>query len=85
MDIERRIGEQQAQDDLKRMLNRQQMHALRQMEASGWKVLFIRNHLFKPIVTALTNVEDGSILVLEEDGSVNQEHELSVRQNPSVQ
>jgi len=85
MKIERRIEERQTQDDLKRMLNKQQMNKLRQMETTGWKILFIRNHLFEPMVTALSHLEDGSIVVLEEDGSINQEHDINIRNYAAVQ
>ena len=84
MHIERRTEEQQTQDDLKRMLNKQQMNTLRQMETTGWKILFIRNHLFESMITALGHSEDGSIVVLEEDGSINKEHDLDIRNNAAV-
>lgn len=79
MDIDRRIDEQQTQDDLKRMLNKQQMSTLQQMETSGWKILFIRNQLFHPMIAALGHKVDGSVAVLEEDGSISREHELRLR------
>lgn len=79
MHIERRKQEQQTQDDLKRMLNKPQLTTLRQMETAGWKILFIRNHLFEPMITALAHTVDGTVVVLKEDGNINQEHDLNIR------
>jgi hypothetical protein len=79
MELERRTDERQTQDDLKRMLNQQQKDALQQMEITGWKILFIRNQLFHPMITVLTNNADGAVVVLEEDGSVTPEYDLRLR------
>ena len=79
MELERRTDERQTQDDLKRMLNGQQRDALRHMEKTGWKILFIRNQLFHPMITVLTNNADGAVVVLEEDGSLTPEYDLRLR------
>jgi hypothetical protein len=81
MHTERRRDERQAQDDLKRMLNKHQSATLREMEKSGWKILFIRNHLFQPVTTVLGRAEDGAVVVLEEDGSINEKHDLAMRKD----
>jgi hypothetical protein len=81
---ERRSSEQHSQSTLKRLLSEEQLLALQQMEVTGWKVLFIRSRLLLPTVTVLTHIEDGDIVILEEDGSVTQEHNLTFRQGESV-
>lgn len=79
MDRDRRINELQTQDDLKRMLNGQQRKILQQMEMSGWSIMFIRNQLFHPMITVLGNREDGTVVVLEENGTITKEHDLQLR------
>lgn len=81
MYTERRRGDQQTQDDLKRMLNKHQSATLREMEKSGWKILFIRNHLFQSVTIVLGRTEDGAVVVLEEDGSINENHDLAIRKD----
>lgn len=84
MDKERRGSEKYTQDKLKRILNEQQIVTLQQMEATGWEILFIRSRLLLPSITVLTHIEDGDMVVLEEDGSIKQEHDLNFRQDTPV-
>jgi len=81
---ERRSSEQHTQSTLKRLLTEEQQLALQQMEATGWKILFIRSRLLLPTVTVLTHIEDGDVVILQEDGSIKQEHNLTFRQDESV-
>ena len=84
MDKERRSSEKYTQSILKRRLNEQQILTLQQMEATGWKILFIRSRLLLPAITVLTHIEDGDVVVLEDDGSIKQEHDLNFRQDTAV-
>ncbi len=84
MDKERRGSEEHTQSKLKRMLSEKQLLTLQQMEATGWKILFIRSRLLLPTITALTHIEDGDVVILEEDGNIKQEHNLNVREDEAV-
>ena len=79
MQKERRSSEKHTQSILKRLLSKEQLLMLQKMEATGWKILFIRSRLLLPTVTALTHIEDGDVVILEEDGSILQEHNLTFR------
>jgi hypothetical protein len=81
---ERRSSEKHTQSTLKRLLSEEQQLALQKMEATGWKILFIRSRLLLPTVTVLTHIEDGDVVILEEDGSILQEHNLTFRQDESI-
>ena len=84
MQKERRSSEKHTESTLKRLLSEEQLLALQQMEAAGWKILFIRSRLLLPTVTVLTHIEDGDVVILEEDGSILQEHNMTFRQDELV-
>ena len=84
MQKERRGSEKHSQSTLKRLLSEEQLLTLQKMEATGWEILFIRSRLLLPTVTVLTHIEDGDVVILEEDGSIKQEHNLTFRQDESV-
>ena len=84
MQKERRSSEKHTQSTLKRLLSQEQLSMLQKMEATGWKILFIRSRLLLPTVTVLTHIEDGDVVILEEGGSIVQEHNLTFRQDESV-
>lgn len=84
LEYERRNTTKQTKEDLKRLLNRQQKKVFQQMEKSGWRVMFIRNQLLHPMITVLDNVDDRSVVVLEEDGTIKKEHDLRLRLNGNI-
>jgi hypothetical protein len=81
MGAEKRSGNKDTQDDLKKRLNAKQALKLESMEATGWELFFIRSRLLLPPIVVLRHVNDGDIVVLEGDGSVNEDHGLIIRQD----
>ncbi len=66
-------------DDLMSFLNREQLLSFHNVERFGWFIKFIRRPLFQRPMCVLSN-PDGSVLaVLENDGKVNQEAEIHLR------
>ena len=84
MEVEKRSGNINTQDGLKKRLNEEQMLTLQQMEAAGWELYFIRSRFLLPPIITLKHIRDGDIVVLEEDGSINQHHGLIIRKDESV-
>jgi hypothetical protein len=77
---ERRTGEIKAVPDNEiKFMNRDQVVAYRGVERFGWYIKFIRRPLFQRPIIVLSN-PDGSILaVLEDDGTINEDHGLVIR------
>lgn len=80
MDREKRKGELPVPENAAEMLNRLQVLALRQMENFGWRLQFIRRPLFQDPVAVVVDGNGVKIGILEEDGRINMEPEIEVRQ-----
>jgi len=79
MGVENRSGKKDTRDDLKKRLNPEQESTLESMEPLGWELYFIRSRLLLRPIVVLRHVNDGDIVVLEEDGSVTQDHGMIIR------
>ena len=80
MDKDKRKGEEPVPDNATEMLNQLQILALRRLEGYGWRLQFIRRPLFQDVVAVMTDGEGNKIGVLEEDGRINMEPELEIRE-----
>ncbi|MEE9423196.1 MAG: hypothetical protein V3V50_08570 [Gammaproteobacteria bacterium] len=80
MDKDKRKGEEPVPDNAIEMLNQLQILALRRLEGYGWRLQFIRRPLFQDVVAVMTDGEGNKIGVLEEDGRINMEPELEIRE-----
>lgn len=76
---ERRTSARQLLQVLKRDLNEAQLETLRDLERFGWELKFVRRKPFEPSVAVVTDGDRKSTAVLEPDGSVNEQHGLTVR------
>lgn len=61
------------------LLNAVQMATLEQIQSFGYRLKFIRRPLFQPPTIVVENSDQQKFAVLEEDGSVNLAHNLTIR------
>lgn len=77
---EQRIGVPPVPEDLEETLNEAQLHTLRRMENFGWVLNFIRRPLFQDVLPVLLHLDSNKIGVLEEDGTLNMQRDLNLRE-----
>jgi len=80
MDREKRKADISIQENLKEMLNDAQRQALPGIEFLGWEPRFLRKELFKAPVLVMYNSNDGSIGIMDEDGSIRIQDNIKVRE-----
>jgi hypothetical protein len=66
-------------DNLDEYLNDAQRRSLVRVEEFGWRLAFIRRPVFQDIVPVVVSDDGKRHGVLEEDGSINMQHELVIR------
>lgn len=76
---ERRNVKKAVPEDLPDFLSQQQLFAYHGMERFGWYIKFIRRPLFQRPVCILSNPEGTVLAILEDDGTINQQHDLTIR------
>jgi len=74
-----RKGDKPLPDNLDEILNERQKHTLRQMEGFGWHLEFVRRPLFQETVAAVCNAEGNKIGILEKNGNINLEPDITLR------
>lgn len=77
---EQRIGMPPVPEDLEETLNEVQIFTLRRMENYGWELKFIRRPLFQDVLPVLFHYDGNTFGVLEDDGTVNMQRDLNVRE-----
>ena len=80
MDRDKRKGDEPVPDNAIEMLNHVQVLALRQIEGYGWRLQFIRRPLFQDPVPVVIDAAGMKIGILEEDGRINMEPDIKVRE-----
>jgi hypothetical protein len=81
MDQEKRNGDKPVPDNATQMLNQQQILVLRQVEVFGWRLQFIRRPLLQePIAVVADGHDMKKIAILEANGRINIEPNISVRE-----
>jgi hypothetical protein len=80
MDSEKRKGVKPLPDHPEDVLNEMQMLALHQIEGFGWQLRFVRKPLFQEPVPVVFSAEGDKIGILEEDGRINMEPDIKVRE-----
>ena len=76
---EQRIGAPPIPENIEGALNEAQLHTLRRMENFGWELKFIRRPLFQDVLPVLLHLDSNRTGVLEEDGTLNMQRDLNLR------
>lgn len=63
------------------MLNAHQLRALREINRSGWQLLFVRASLFQEPVVVIVGPRSEVYATLEHDGQVNMAPDLALRES----
>ena len=79
MKNEKRKGEKPVPDDLHEHLSYAQLSLLRTIEGFGWSLKFVRRPLFRETVVVVTNPDGSSIGILEDDGRLNLDPTIDIR------
>ena len=77
---EQRIGKPPVPENLVDTLNEEQIFTLRRMEAFGWELKFIRRPLFQDVLPVMFHTDSNQFGVLEDDGTLNMQRDLNVRE-----
>jgi hypothetical protein len=77
---EQRIGKPPVPEILEETLNEEQLFTLRRMEVFGWELKFIRRPLFQDVLPVLFHTDSNQFGVLEDDGTLNMQRDLNVRE-----
>lgn len=80
MDKDKRKGDKPIPDNFEDQLDELQLLALRRIEGFGWKLRFVRRPLFQDVVPIVFSAEGDTIGVLEEDGRINMQPDIEVRE-----
>jgi hypothetical protein len=78
-DREKRKGEKPIPDNLDDILSDDQTLTLRQIERFGWQLKFVRRPVFQQPIPVVVNADGTQIGVLEEDGRLNLNHDIKLR------
>jgi hypothetical protein len=78
---ERRRGQAAVREKPEELLNPHQRRALREIESTGWQLLFVRTSLFRAPVVIIANPENDILATLEYDGQMNMTPDLSLRKD----
>lgn len=80
VDTERRAAAKELSSILKRELNGAQLETLQGLEQFGWELKFIRRKPFQPKIAVVFDGDRKNFVVLEPDGSLNENPGFDVRQ-----
>jgi hypothetical protein len=80
MTKEQRVGKLPVPGNLEETLNEAQIFTLRRMENYGWELKFIRRPLFQDVLPVMFHSDSSKTGVLEEDGTLNMQRDLNVRE-----
>ena len=83
MDHEKRTEQVPIPDNYEELLTEFQLSTIKKVESFGGEFWFIRRPLFQDIVPVVkySRGENCDVAVIEEDGSLNKEHGLIIRED----
>ena len=79
MDNDKRTGQEAIPDNLDDWLTPDQTQMLHQIESFGWRLKFIRRPVFQDPIVILVSDDGKKIGVLEKDGRVNMDPNITIR------
>ena len=80
MQEEKRTGKSSGLDDLEAVLNEAQLLMLGKMRELGWELKFVRRPMMEDTVPVLFHPDGSEYGILESDGSLNTQTNISVRE-----
>lgn len=80
IETERRAASRELSSTLKRELNGAQLETLQGLEQFGWELKFIRRKPFQPKIAVVFDGDRKQFVVLELDGSLNENPGFDIRQ-----
>ena len=80
--VEKRRGDSPVPDNLEDYLNGEQMTALRQIQAFGWELKFVRRPLFQEPIAVIINNDGDRLGTLETDGRIELRSDFNLREEP---
>lgn len=80
MDDEKRKGERPVPEHPENYMNTAQLAELHKIERFGWTIKYLRHPLFQDSVIIVSNADGSSIGILEEDGRLNLEPDITIRE-----
>ena len=81
MTDDKRKGEQAIPDNVEDYLNLFQQDVLGEIKENGWSLKFVRRSSGEQLTIVLENTVGHEIAVLEEDGEINYESGIMIRQD----
>lgn len=76
---DKRTGQEPIPANISSYMNDLQVGTLKRIEEFGWHLLFIRRPLFQDVKVVVSNKHNSQTAVLEEDGTMNKGHDLTIR------
>ena len=80
MDDDKRNGDKPIPDHADNYLNTAQRSGLHKIESFGWNIKYIRHPLFQDPIVFVSSADGKSIGVLEDDGRLNLEFDVKIRE-----
>ena len=79
MEGEKRAKDEQSRQVMMAELTDAQKAAIVQLEGFGWYLSFVRRPMFQPVVPILHDEDSNRYAILEDDGTLNEDHDLVIR------
>lgn len=83
--LDKRGSQEPIPIDLVNYLSGSQFRCLHHLEEFGWKLAFVRRPLFEPPTVVLRSPEGKQFATLEDDGSLNLEPVVNVREGLALE
>ncbi len=80
MDKEQRKGMNPVPDNIEELLNEAQLRTLLGIRQFGWELFFVRRPLFQDAIPVLINRDANKTIVLEVNGSINENPDIDIRE-----